>query len=52
MVKNVMTLRLREGASTITQQVSRNLYNLQGYPENPFDKMTRSLREFITVGAN
>jgi penicillin-binding protein 1A len=29
MVKNIMALSLdREGASTITQQLSRNLYNL------------------------
>jgi penicillin-binding protein 1A len=49
MIKNVMTLRLREGASTITQQVSRNLYNLQGSRENTFDKMTRKLREFVTA---
>ena len=29
MVKNVVTFRLREGASTITQQLARNLYDLK-----------------------
>ncbi len=48
MVKNVIALRFKEGASTITQQLSRNLYNLKGAQENSFDKMTRKLREFIT----
>ncbi|HEY5615833.1 MAG TPA: PBP1A family penicillin-binding protein [Bacteroidota bacterium] len=49
MVKNVAALDLtREGASTITQQLARNLYNLQGARESFFDKVTRKLREFIT----
>ena len=29
MMKNVVSLRLREGASTITQQLARNLYELK-----------------------
>ena len=49
LVKNVFALRLKEGASTITQQLSRNLYNLQTSRENVFDKITRKIREFITA---
>lgn len=49
MVKNVFTLRLREGASTITQQLARNLYELKGMNESWFAKMTRKLREFVTA---
>ncbi len=46
MVKNVILLK-REGASTITQQLSRNLY-LGHDDKNLFDTITRKLREFIT----
>ena len=50
MVKNIMALSLdREGASTITQQLSRNLYNL--YSRNNrgfFNKVTRKFRELVT----
>ena len=49
MVKNLFTLRLREGASTITQQLARNLYNLKGAHESIFAKITRKIREFITA---
>ncbi len=49
MVKNVLTLHLREGASTITQQLARNLYELKGESENVFSKGTRKIREFITA---
>ena len=49
MVKNLIALRFKEGASTITQQLSRNLYNLKAAQENSFDKMTRKIREFITA---
>ena len=48
MIKNVISFQLKEGASTITQQLSRNLYNLKGTRENAFDKMTRKIQEFIT----
>lgn len=48
MIKNILTLRMREGASTITQQLARNIYNLQVAHETSFDKLTRKLREFIT----
>jgi penicillin-binding protein 1A len=47
MVKNIVLFR-REGASTITQQLSRNLY-LGHNDRNIFDTVTRKLREFITA---
>ncbi|TLY30448.1 MAG: PBP1A family penicillin-binding protein [Ignavibacteria bacterium] len=49
MVKNIFTLRLREGASTITQQLARNLYDLKDPNETIFGKFTRKIREFITA---
>jgi penicillin-binding protein 1A len=48
MVKNVFALRLKEGASTITQQLSRNLY-LGHNDRNVFDTVTRKIREFLTA---
>ncbi|HTX18609.1 MAG TPA: PBP1A family penicillin-binding protein [Bacteroidota bacterium] len=47
-IKDLLALRFKEGASTITQQLSRNLYNLKAAQETTFDKMTRKIREFIT----
>lgn len=47
MIKNVLLFR-REGASTITQQLSRNLY-LGHDDRNIFDTITRKLREFLTA---
>jgi len=47
MVINVFTFR-GAGASTLTQQLARNLYRLQGREESLFDKITRKIREFIT----
>jgi penicillin-binding protein 1A len=49
MVKNVLSLfRRPEGASTITQQLSRNLY--LGHDDRTIiDTVTRKLREFITA---
>jgi len=47
MIKNVFLAR-REGASTITQQLSRNLY-LGHDDSNLFDTITRKIREFITA---
>ncbi|HTY36130.1 MAG TPA: PBP1A family penicillin-binding protein [Bacteroidota bacterium] len=44
---NVLTFR-GAGASTLTQQLARNLYRLQGKEESLFDKITRKIREFIT----
>lgn len=49
LIKNILTFRLREGASTITQQLSRNLYGLQKQGESTFDKATRKIREFVTA---
>lgn len=47
MILNVLTFR-QAGASTITQQLSRNLYKLQAKHESLFDKITRKIREFMT----
>ncbi|MBI2427268.1 MAG: transglycosylase domain-containing protein [Ignavibacteriales bacterium] len=49
LVKNLISFSLREGASTITQQLSRNLYGLSRQDESAFDKATRKIREFITA---
>lgn len=51
MIKNIVTLQFwrGSGASTITQQLARNLYELKGVNESIFDKFTRKLREFITA---
>ena len=48
LLKNLIRFELREGASTITQQLSRNMYGLQSSDESAFDKATRKIREFIT----
>jgi penicillin-binding protein 1A len=49
MVKNVLSLfHRREGASTITQQLSRSLY-LGHEDSNLFETVTRKFREFITA---
>lgn len=48
MIKNIFTLTFREGASTITQQLSKNLYNLKGRGENKLDTAVRKIREWIT----
>jgi len=47
MIKNVFAMRLKEGASTITQQLARNLY-LGRNDRNVFDTATRKIREFLT----
>jgi penicillin-binding protein 1A len=49
MVKNLFSLSLKEGASTITQQLARNLYELKVKRESGFDKGVRKLREWITA---
>jgi penicillin-binding protein 1A len=48
MVKNIFTFS-REGASTITQQLAKNLYQLKGRNENYFDVAVRKIREWITA---
>jgi penicillin-binding protein 1A len=49
MVKNLFTGFTEGGASTITQQLARNLYDLKGTEESIFKKFTRKIREFITA---
>jgi penicillin-binding protein 1A len=49
MVKNLFTAFTEGGASTITQQLARNLYDLKGTKESIFRKITRKIREFITA---
>ena len=48
MVKNVLTFS-HEGASTITQQLAKNLYNLKDKNENAFQTVIRKIREWITA---
>jgi len=48
MIKNVFTFS-REGASTITQQLAKNLYDLKVRDENVFDTAVRKIREWITA---
>ncbi|GAB4289925.1 MAG: PBP1A family penicillin-binding protein [Ignavibacteriaceae bacterium] len=48
MVKNILTFS-REGASTITQQLAKNLYKLKDGDENIFDTGVRKIREWITA---
>ena len=48
MIKNVFAFS-REGASTITQQLAKNLYQLKGRNENFFDVGVRKIREWITA---
>jgi penicillin-binding protein 1A len=47
-VKNVVLLK-REGASTITQQLAKNLYSLKIKHETIFDTFVRKVREWITA---
>ena len=48
MVKNIFTFS-REGASTITQQLAKNLYKLKSKHENLFETGVRKIREWITA---
>lgn len=48
MIKNVFTFS-REGASTITQQLAKNLYDLKSSNESVFDTAIRKIREWITA---
>lgn len=47
MFKNIFLFR-REGASTITQQLSKNLYGFRTGQESTFDVIVRKIREWIT----
>jgi penicillin-binding protein 1A len=49
MVKNLFSLSLGEGASTITQQLARNLYELKVTRESQIDKGVRKIREWLTA---
>lgn len=49
MIKNIFTGFSEGGASTITQQLARNLYELKGIRESFFKTITRKMREFITA---
>lgn len=49
MIKNVLSLSMREGASTITQQLARNLYKLKAGKESKFETFIRKIREWITA---
>lgn len=49
MIKNTFSLSLGEGASTITQQLAKNLYNLKIKRESVFDTAVRKIREWITA---
>jgi penicillin-binding protein 1A len=48
MFKNVFYFS-REGASTITQQLAKNLYSLKAGRENSFDTAVRKIREWMTA---
>lgn len=48
MIKNILLFR-REGASTITQQLAKNLFELKYRRETIFDTIVRKLREWITA---
>ena len=47
MTKNLFTFS-REGASTITQQLAKNLYSLKTINENRFETVSRKIREWLT----
>ncbi len=48
MIKNIFTFS-REGASTITQQLARNLYKLKVRHETVYETAIRKIREWITA---
>ena len=47
MTKNLFTFS-REGASTITQQLAKNLYSLKSVNENPVETVARKVREWLS----
>ncbi len=48
MIKNVFTFS-HQGASTITQQLAKNLYHFKVRDENLFETIVRKIREWITA---
>ena len=49
MIKNIVRFSFREGASTITQQLAKNLYELKSQRESKFDTGIRKIREWISA---
>lgn len=49
MLKNIVTLSNRGGASTITQQLAKNLYKLKTKNESSFEVGVRKIREWISA---
>ncbi len=49
MIKNVLSFSMREGASTITQQLAKNLYRLKESNESSLGTIVRKIREWITA---
>ncbi|MFC2119727.1 penicillin-binding protein 1A [Bacteroidota bacterium] len=49
MIKNIFRFSFREGASTITQQLAKNLYELKSQRESTFDTGVRKIREWISA---
>ncbi len=48
MLKNIFLFK-REGASTITQQLAKNLYELKSQNETVYETIVRKIREWITA---
>lgn len=48
-VINTLFFGKRQGASTITQQLAKNIYALKTRDESIFDTLTRKVREWITA---
>jgi penicillin-binding protein 1A len=49
MIKNTVRFSFREGASTITQQLAKNLYDLKSRRESKIDVGVRKIREWISA---
>ena len=49
MIKNFLRFSFREGASTITQQLAKNLYDLKTQREDKIDTGVRKIREWISA---
>ena len=49
MIKNTVRFSFKEGASTITQQLAKNLYDLKSRRESKIDIGVRKIREWISA---